>query len=96
MEKIFYTRGKGRVRKSLDVYSDGEQYRFLFTTLDRTNPSKAERAAGAKENRFKTLEEEFYVEHNSVIIPAEFPQPELVQKFVDFLKGDITREANSN
>lgn len=96
MEKIFYTRGKGRVRKSLDVYSDGDQYRFLFTTLDRTNPSKAERAAGAKEKRFKAMEEEFYVEHKAVIIPAEYPQPELVQKFIDFLKGDITREANSN
>ncbi|HCA7081486.1 TPA: hypothetical protein MX214_004699 [Citrobacter sedlakii] len=96
MEKIFYTRGKGRVRKSLDVYSDGEQYRFLFTTLDRTNPSKSERAAGAKEKRFTALEEEFYVEHTALIVPAEYPQPELVQKFVDFLTGDTAREANSN
>ncbi|EAA5645013.1 hypothetical protein DOF57_24575 [Salmonella enterica] len=98
MEKIFYTRGKGRVRKSLDVFSDGHQFRLLFTVLDRTNPSKADRAAGMKEKRFIAFEEEFFISHNDQIIPSKYPFPELVEAFVVYLNGnrEATRETDSN
>jgi hypothetical protein len=86
MEKIFYARGKGRVTKALTVYSDGEQYRLHFLFLDRTNPSRAERAAGAKEQRFPVLDEEFLVSQGSEINPQQYPQPELVQQFLVFLE----------
>ncbi|EET2715135.1 hypothetical protein FJ565_004716 [Escherichia coli] len=96
MDKIFYTRGKGRVRKSLDVFSDGRQFRLLFTVLDRTNPSKADRAAGMKEKRFIVFEEEFYISHNVQVIPSKYPFPELVEEFVVYLNGEAARETNSD
>lgn len=70
----------------LTVYSDGQQFKMHFLILDRTNPSKAERAAGAKEQRFEVLNETFFISLEDQIIPASYPLPELVQKFIDFLK----------
>jgi len=93
MEQIFYVRGKGRATKALTVFSDGQQYRLNFLILGRTNPTKAERAAGAKEKRFEILNENIFVQHDQEIIPSQFPLPELVQQFVEFLierKGHAT------
>ncbi|MEC5509956.1 hypothetical protein P9911_029585 [Klebsiella oxytoca] len=85
MEKIFYSRGKGRVTKSLEVFSDGEQYKLHFLIFDRTNPSKAERAAGEKEKRFVVLDEQILVPVSGAINPADYPLPELVQQFMNFI-----------
>lgn len=70
----------------LTVYRDGEQYKMHFLILDRTNPSKSERAAGAKEQRFEVLNETFLIGLEDPIISANYPLPELVQQFIDFLK----------
>ncbi|MGK7247386.1 hypothetical protein ACSPAH_23045 [Buttiauxella agrestis] len=85
MEQIFYARGKGRATRALTVFTDGQQYRLDFLILGRTNPTKTERAAGAKEKRFEILNESFHVQRGQEIIPTQFPLPELVQQFVDFL-----------
>jgi DUF971 family protein len=88
MEKVFFTRSKGRVKKLLAVYSDGEHYKLQFTVLDITNPSRAERAEGIKEKRFETLSTEHCVKITDVINPNDFPLPELVTEFIKFLTGE--------
>lgn len=92
VDKIFYARGKGRVYKMLTVYSDGQLYRLHYLILDRTNPSKSERAAGEKERRFETLNQELYVKCGDEVDPNQFPIPELTQQFINFLKKATTHE----
>lgn len=87
IEPIFFTRTKGRVRKMLAVYSDGKQYKLQFTVLDRTNPTKEERAQGAKEQRFETLSQEHYVQLDDPINPDDYPLPELTREFIHFKDG---------
>lgn len=91
MEKIFYTRGKGRVSKSLEVYRGGDQYCLHFLIFDRTNPSRAARAAGEKEKRFIVLDKQFFVPVSNAINPADYPVPELVEQFINFIAegGDL-------
>ncbi len=87
MEPVFFTRSKGRVRKMLAVYSDGQQYKLQFTVLDRTNPTREERTQGIKEKRFETLNEEYYVNISDVIKPDKYPLQELTLEFINFLNG---------
>lgn len=96
MEQIFYTRGKGRVTKALTVWDNGSHYRLHFLALDRTNPSKAERAAGAKEKRFVTLDTNIDVPRGVLIVPSNYPLPELVKQFIDFLNEDNASGTNSD
>lgn len=96
MEQIFYTQGKGRVLNKLTVFSDGQQYLLHFLILGRTNPTKAERAAGEKEKRFVVLEQKTYIKHYEPITPDQFPLPELVEKFVNFLKNGKNDDTDSN
>jgi hypothetical protein len=89
MEKVFFVRGgKGRIRHLLTVYSDQKQYRLHFEVLNRTNPTKAEKAAGVKEKRFVVLDQDYYVECGKTIIPSEYPLPELAEAFSHFLQGE--------
>ncbi|MGN2498874.1 hypothetical protein [Serratia nevei] len=85
MEPIFFTRSKGRVRKMLAVYCDGQQYKLQFTVLDRTNPTREERAQGIKEKRFETLNQVHFVNLSDVIEPDDYPLPDLTQEFIDFV-----------
>lgn len=84
MKKIFEAKAGGRVRKRLDVYRDGERYRLSFLILDRTNPTKEEKAQGAKEKRFEVLNEEKFIACNDFIDPDLFPLPELMQQFINW------------
>lgn len=88
MKQIFYTQGKGRVLKKLTVFSDEQQYLLHFLVLGRTNPTKAERAAGEKEKRFEVLNQEAYIKHCEPITPEQFPLPDLVEEFINFLKNE--------
>lgn len=86
MKEIFFTRSKGRVRKMLAVYSDGQQYKLQFTVLDRTNPSREERAQGIEEKRFEVLNTSYFIPISEPIVPNAYPLPELTREFIDFLK----------
>lgn len=88
MEKIFFARGKGRVKKMLTVHSDGHIYKMNFLILDRTNPTRSERQSGAREMRFELLNNTVEIQVGNVINPADFPMPELVKKFINFLGKD--------
>lgn len=87
MEQIFFTRGKGRVRKLLVVYSDGQQYKLHYTILDRTNPTKEERAQGIKEKRFATLDEIYFIGCDELLDVNKYPLPELTSEFIKYLEG---------
>lgn len=89
MVEIFFAQTKGRVRKKLTVFHDGDDLVLKFLILDRTNPSKSERAAGAKEKRVVVLEETFRTSLTGTIEPHRYPLPELVAEFVCFrVKGE--------
>lgn len=89
MEQIFYVRGKGRKTKALTVFRDEQHYRLHFLILGRTNPTKAEKAAGAKEKRVIELDEEVLLPRDQDIIPSQYPLPDLVQELINFLnEGD--------
>ncbi|WP_436883163.1 hypothetical protein [Enterobacter asburiae] len=85
MEKIFFIRGKGRVKRMLTVYSDGVQYRLHYLVLDRTSPSRADKAQGIREKRFETLNQERYIRCDEVIDLDVSPLPDLTRQFVIFL-----------
>jgi len=82
--EIFFAQTKGRVRKKLTVFSDGDDLLLRFLILARTNPSRAERAAGAKEKRIVVLEQTYRISHISLIDPYAYPLPELVAEFLSF------------
>lgn len=89
MEKIFYTRRKGdmsSIRQFLTVTTDGKQYHLHFLLLDRTKPTKAERAAGAKAERFEILNREYVINCGDFIRASDYPVPKLVREFIKFLK----------
>lgn len=88
MEEIFFTRSKGRVNKMLTVYSNGIQFKLHYRIFDRTNPSKIERANGAKEKRFEVFNQVFYIGANDILIPENYPMPELTNKFINFIKEE--------
>ncbi|EBG4516800.1 hypothetical protein FIZ21_23035 [Salmonella enterica] len=86
MELIFYKRGKGRVTKSLSVYSDGIKFKLHYLTFDRTNPTKEERIKGEKEKRIKTLDNEYTYDRFEAIEPGELPHRALTEEFIDRFK----------
>jgi len=89
MDKIFYARRKGErssIRQSLTVTTDGKQYRLQFLVLDRTNPTKAERAAGAKPDRIEILNREYVINCGEFIRASDYPVPKLVREFIIFLQ----------
>lgn len=86
MELIFYKRGKGRITKSLSVYSDGEKLKFHYLTFDRTNPTKKERESGEREKRIKTLDIEFIFDGFANVDFSKLPHQNLTSEFLDSLK----------
>lgn len=96
MDEVFFVRRKGQtssIRQSLAVKTDGQQYHLNFLVLDRTNPTKEERAAGAKEKRVEILNKEFVVNCGDFIRASDYPLPKLVREFIKFLQED---EQNGN
>lgn len=89
MKDLFFVRRRGetaRISQSLAVQSDGIKYRLQYLVLDRTNPTKAERASGAKEERIEVLNQEFFLNVGDFIRVSDFPLPKLTREFIHFLK----------
>lgn len=89
MKDLFFARRRGetaRISQSLAVQSDGIQYRLRYLVLDRTNPTKAERASGTKEERIEVLNQEFFLNVGDFIRVSDFPLPKLTREFIRFLK----------
>lgn len=89
MKEIFFARRKGEksaIRQSLTVKTDGQQYHLHFLVLGRTNPTKEERAAGAREKRIEILNKEFVINCGDFIRASDYPHPKLVREFINFLQ----------
>lgn len=83
MEEIFYRRGKGRVTKSLAVYSDGHRWKLHYLTFDRTKITREQRMNGEKEQRVNTLDEVYEFDSFESITPTLLPHKELTQAFLE-------------
>lgn len=89
MKELFFVRSKGerpQIRQILAVYTDGKQYRLHYLVLDRTDPTRSEKSAGAKAERFETLNQEFFIDCGAFIRVSDYPLPKLTRKFLQFLK----------
>ncbi|PII85126.1 hypothetical protein BL250_12520 [Erwinia sp. OLTSP20] len=82
MEEIFYRRGKGRVTKSLAVYSDGQRLKLHYLAFDRTKITREQRMNGEKEQRVKTFDEVYEFDNAEAINPALLPHRELTEAFL--------------
>lgn len=83
MEEIFYRRGKGRVTKSLAVYSDGYRLKLHYLTFDRTKITREQRMNGEKEQRVNTLDEVYEFDSFEAVTPTLLPHKELTQTFLE-------------
>lgn len=94
MEKIFYTRGKGRVTTSLEAYSDGQRLKLHYLSFDRTKITREQRMKGEKEQRVKTLDAVYEFDSIEAVTPALLPHKELTAAFIEeyYLKHSTKQE----
>lgn len=95
MNDIFFIRRKGAtsaIRQSLSVKTDGKMYYLHFLILDRTNPTKAQRAADVKAERIELLNQVYEVRCGAFIKASDFPLPKLVREFINFLQESEKHE----
>ncbi|HGJ5856155.1 hypothetical protein [Arsenophonus nasoniae] len=85
MNQIYHRKAGGKLRKMLTVYSDGEKFKLSFLIMDRTDPTRSEKAKGIKPKRIILMDKAFFFD-NMEDLRLNIKHMPLSEMIVDFIK----------
>ncbi|EGY28700.1 hypothetical protein Rin_00013610 [Candidatus Regiella insecticola 5.15] len=86
MDQIYHKKSGSKLRKMLTVYSDGEKFQLRFLIMDRTDPTRLEKANGIKPKRIILMDKEFFFD-NMKDLRSNIKHMPLSEMVVDFMKN---------
>lgn len=86
MNQIYHRKAGGKLRKMLTVYSDGEKFKLHFLIMDRTDPTRSEKAKGIKPKRIILMDKAFFFD-NMEDLSLNIKHMPLSDMIVDFMKN---------